>query len=118
MARILIVDDTPEIRRMLTSRLKATHEIVGELSDGYAAASEVEETQPDVVIMDFKMPTVSGIHATREVKTLFPHVVIVGFTSSEEDVRRRMVQAGADAVFAKEDVVGLAEFVDALRAGS
>ncbi len=69
---------------MLRSRLERGHDIVGELSDGYAAASEVEETQPDVVIMDFKMPTVSGIHATRAVKALFPHVVVVGFTSSEE----------------------------------
>lgn len=72
MARILIIDDTPEVRRMLRSRLERAHEIVGELSDGYAAASKVADTRPDVVIIDPKMPTVSSVHATREIKASFP----------------------------------------------
>ena len=81
MARILIVDDMAEIRRLLTRSLKGDHEIVGELSDGYAAASEVEELHPDIVIMDHKMPLIDGERATRMIKAVFPHVVVIGFTS-------------------------------------
>lgn len=115
MARILLVEDMPEIRRMLRSRLQNDHEIVGELTDGYDAVSAVEEKQPDVVIMDFKMPTVSGVEATRQITDRFPDVVVAAYTSSGHHVRDRMLGAGAAAVFAKEDLTALVAFVDSLK---
>lgn len=113
MARILIVDDSPEIRRMLVSRLKGAHQIVAELSDGYAAASEVEASKPDIVIIDFQMPTVSGVHATREIKARFPDVVVIGYTSSDGSTHDNMLRAGADAVFGKDAIMALLDFVNA-----
>lgn len=78
-----------------------THEIVGELPDGYRAVAAVEEAKPDVVIMDSKMPTVSGVETARQIKDRFPEVVVVAYTASGDDVRQRMLGAGAAAVFAK-----------------
>lgn len=114
MAKILIVEDMPSIRRMLRSQLERSHQVVGELPDGYGAASKVEQTQPNIVVMDFNLPTVSGVHATRQIKSLYPHIVVVGYTSSDDEARERMLTAGADAVFAKQDVAGLIAFVNAL----
>ena len=108
--RVLIVDDMPEIRRMVRSRLEKDHEVVGELSDGYAVASEVEETRPDVVIMDLKMPIIDGAEATRQIKALFPHVLVLGFTSAGES-GQTLLEAGADAWFSKADLEALCGYL-------
>lgn len=114
VASILIIEDMPEIRRMLKRRLKSTHEVVGELSDGHGAVAEVERSEPDVVVIDWQLPRVSGIDATRNIKAAFPDVVVVSYTSAGSGVRERMLEAGATAVFAKEDLAGLVEFLSLL----
>lgn len=99
---------------MLKRRLKSTHEVVGELSDGHGAVAEVERSEPDVVVIDWQLPRVSGIDATRNIKAAFPDVVVVSYTSAGSGVRERMLEAGATAVFAKEDLAGLVEFLSLL----
>lgn len=61
--------------------------------------------------MDFQMPAVSGVEATRTIKNRFPGLVVVGFTSADPSIHRRMRQAGAIAVLFKEDVKDLVSFV-------
>lgn len=97
---------------MVVRALGSDHQIVGQLSDGYAAASEVEETQPEVVIMDHNMPVIDGAAATRQLKALFPHVHVVGFTSSEE-CAGALTAAGADVVFLKADLARLRDYLAA-----
>lgn len=111
MARVLIIDDIAVIRRMVSLALSADHEIVGELSDGYAAAAEVETVQPDVVIMDHRMPRVDGVEATRRIKALFPHVAVIGFTS-EPASRDALLAAGANAAFGKSDLSELRDYLE------
>lgn len=111
MARILIVDDRPEIRRLVKRTLKkGDHEIVGELSDRYAAASEVEQLNPDIVIMDHKMPIIDGEQATRP-KRLYPHVVVIGFTSGGTESGNALLAAGADVCFRKDDLSALQSYL-------
>lgn len=86
-------------------------EVVGEAGDGYNLVALVERLRPHVVIMDFQMPTVSGVEATRTVKQHFPETVVVGFTSAESEIRQRMKAAGAEAVFGKDELIHLASFV-------
>lgn len=111
--RVLMVDDSPEVRTSLRRALREDCQIVAELSDGYAAASEVEETQPEVVIMDMQMPTVDGAEATRQIKALFPHVVVLGYTSDPSSADQ-LSAAGADALFLKPDWRSLRDHIRSL----
>ncbi len=80
--RILIIDDQPRARqglRVLMST-QAEIEVVGEAGDGREAVRLVEEHQPDVVLMDVRMPTMDGLEATRIIKQRWPQVRVIVLT--------------------------------------
>jgi len=78
------------------------HEVVGQASDGSQAIEMVDETSPDVVLMDVRMPNVSGIEATAEIKARHPEVAIVMLTVSEEEADLfRAIKAGAQGYLLK-----------------
>ena len=83
--RTLLVDDHALFRDGVASLLLAWgHEVVGQASDGGEAIDLVESTSPDVVLMDVRMPRVSGLEATAEIKARHPEVAIVMLTVSED----------------------------------
>ncbi len=71
------------LRAVLSS--DKTVNIVGEASDGRAALDEVRREQPDVVVMDVRMPNLDGIAATRELLATSPDVKVVILTTFEQD---------------------------------
>src|SRR5438874_252148 len=82
--------------------------VIGEARDGEQAVALVLEHEPDVVLMDYHMPTLDGIEATARIKALRPEIVVVAWTSSEDsEVARRFVAAGAEATLTKADLDGL-----------
>ena len=85
--RVLVVDDDDLMRAGLRSVLASdeTIEVVGEAGDGRAAIGEIGKLQPDVVLMDIRMPDLDGISATREVLAASPEVKIVVLTTFEQD---------------------------------
>jgi DNA-binding NarL/FixJ family response regulator len=85
--RVLLVDDDDLMRAGLRSVLASDEsiEVVGEASDGRAAIGEIERCEPDVVLMDIRMPDLDGISATREVLASSPEVKVVVLTTFEED---------------------------------
>ncbi len=85
--RILLVDDHILFRKGLMSLLSTRDgiEIVGECGDGAEAVDRTRELMPDVVLMDIRMPGLSGIDATRQITAEMPHVKVVMLTVSEED---------------------------------
>jgi DNA-binding NarL/FixJ family response regulator len=87
MIRLLIVDDHQLMRDGLVRLLglEKEVEIVGTASDGTEAVEKVGELQPSLVLMDVRMPTMSGIAATREIKARYPETEIVLLTMHEED---------------------------------
>lgn len=109
--KVLIVDDSPEVRRMVKRTLEREFDVVGEVDDGVRAAAEVASTGAEIVVMDFKMPTVNGDEATAQIKELFPQVIVVAFTAWEGQHAGEMLEAGAEAVFSKNDLTGLLEFI-------
>jgi DNA-binding NarL/FixJ family response regulator len=85
--RVLIVEDDALMRAGLRGVLDGDQaiEVVGEASDGRDAVHRTRVLQPDIVLMDIRMPEVDGITATRDVLAAFPHVKVVILTTFEQD---------------------------------
>jgi len=85
--RVLIVDDDALMRAGLRGVLASDEgiELVGEADDGRQAAYRTRLLEPDVVVMDVRMPDLDGISATREVLDAFPEVKVVILTTFEQD---------------------------------
>ena len=101
--RTLLVDDHSLFRDGVASLLLAWgHEVVGQASDGAEAIEMVDETSPEVVLMDVRMPNVSGIEATAQIKARHPEVAIVMLTVSEEEADLfRAIKASAQGYLLK-----------------
>jgi two-component system, NarL family, response regulator len=99
MIRILLVEDDEVFRLGLTASLKNQpgFELVGIATDGKAAIRSAEELTPDVILMDIGLPVVSGIQATKSIKSRYPQIKILILTlHSEPKTVEQIMQAGAD----------------------
>jgi DNA-binding NarL/FixJ family response regulator len=98
MIRLLIVDDQPLFRQGLASllALETDLDIVGQASDGQAAIALSSQLQPDVILMDVRMPVCDGVMATQEIHQRFPWIRILVLTTFDEDEYIwKSLQAGA-----------------------
>lgn len=114
--RVLICDDHVVFRRGLTMVLEAEGgiEVVGEAEDGADAVEKAEANVPDVVLMDVRMPTMSGIQATRAIAEAVPTAKILMLTvSDEEEDLYEAVKAGASGYLLKE--ISIEEVGNAIR---
>ena len=113
--KILVVDDDREVRllvRMAINDCEGAH-VVGEARNGEEAVREVMRLQPDVVIMDIKMPVMDGIEATRRVKQLAPETVVVAFSSIEDPkVNAELKKAGASRKFGRDQLSEMLEHLN------
>jgi DNA-binding NarL/FixJ family response regulator len=100
--RVFIADDRARTRRALSALLatRAGFELIGEAADGDEALAGVERLQPDVVIIDMRMPRLDGLAATRQMKLRWPWIRVVAHSLAEE-LRSEALEAGADAFVAK-----------------
>jgi signal transduction histidine kinase len=104
--KVLLVDDHPAMREVLRSLLEEVGGwvVVGEASSGEEAMPLVERLQPDVVLMDCKMPGQGGVFTTREIVKIWPHIAVVAHTAyADEAYVREMVAAGARGYILKGD---------------
>ena len=113
--RVVIADDHEVVRRGLRLFLDLQHDIlvVGEASDGGEAATLVEESDPDVVVMDLSMPNVDGIEATRLVHDARPSAKVLVLSSFVDERVIPALRAGADGYLTKEAAAD--QLVDAIR---
>ncbi len=103
--RVLIADDHPVVRDGLRGLFANDpgFEVVGEAENGREAVSRTEALQPDVVLMDLRMPVLDGVGATREIveKGLTARVLIVTTYDTESDVLTA-IEAGATGYVLKD----------------
>ena len=102
--RILIVDDQTITRSGLQNLLAAQPdlEIVAEARDGREAIELAAEFQPDVILMDLRMPGVNGIEATRRIRRTSPNIHILVLTVFEDDTSVfPAIRAGASGYLLK-----------------
>jgi DNA-binding NarL/FixJ family response regulator len=114
--RVLLVDDEALVRRILKQILVAypDMELVGEAATGYEAVAAVERLQPDIVVMDIRMPALDGIAAAREIREKYPHVKIIGLSEYAYDYNTdAMERAGAVGVYQKS--MALEELYPAIK---
>jgi DNA-binding NarL/FixJ family response regulator len=94
--RIVVVDDTEHVRTMLVEMLTLDgFEVVGSAVDGAGAVEVVVRTEPDVVVMDLKMPGLDGLDTTRAVRARRPGQRVVLYTAYLDDhIRAEAREAG------------------------
>jgi PAS domain S-box-containing protein len=115
--RVLLVDDEEISRQGLRVMLAQNNEFtcVGEATDGFQAIQQVELLRPDLVVMDVKLPHLTGIDAARQISKRFPHVRIVMLSYyNDETSLQQALQAGVQGYLLKSDAG--AEIIAGLRA--
>lgn len=92
--RLLLVDDEQEFVETLADRLKMRDLEASIARNGEEALSAVEEQQPDVIVLDLKMPGIHGIEVLRRVKEAYPNVEVIILTGhgskKDEEAARRL----------------------------
>lgn len=118
--RCLLADDHPALCAAVSAFLEdAGFDIVGPVSDGVRAVAVAERDTPEVAVVDFRMPRLSGIELVRELRAVAPSTPIVVYTAdADEAMARQCLEAGAAAVVLKEaPLADLARALDAALAG-
>jgi signal transduction histidine kinase len=102
--KVLVVDDNPGFRESLVTLLDTGDLlVVGQASSGAEALDLVARLEPDVVLMDLRMPLMDGITATRHLKERFPDIGVVALTGMEDQhAVRDMLVAGASGYVLKD----------------
>lgn len=115
MIRVLLVDDQALIRmgfRMVLDA-EADIEVVGEAADGAAAITQAKALNPDVVLMDIRMPGVNGIEATAEITRTLDTKVLILTTFDLDEYAFGGLRAGASGFLLKD--TRPAELIEAIR---
>jgi DNA-binding NarL/FixJ family response regulator len=114
--RILLADDHATVRHGLKLMIddEPDMKVVGEANDGNEVLRQVRELKPDVVVMDISMPGMNGLAATRALKKLQPHAVIVTLTRHADDAYlHELLRAGVAGYVLKRSAP--AELLHAIR---
>ena len=115
MIRVLLADDQALIRmgfRMVLDA-EADIEVVGEAADGAAAITQAKALNPDVVLMDIRMPGVNGIEATAEITRTLDNKVLILTTFDLDEYAFGGLRAGASGFLLKD--TRPAELIEAIR---
>jgi DNA-binding NarL/FixJ family response regulator len=106
MIRILIADDHDVVRLGLRHVIEAqpNWQVVAEAGDGKEAVQKALETKPDVAVIDYLLPLINGVEATRQIRAALPRTEVLIFTMHDNDVLiQDLLKAGARGYLLKTD---------------
>jgi DNA-binding NarL/FixJ family response regulator len=121
VTRVFVIDDTPELRRMLEQMLTLDDfEVVGSAANGADALKEMDEANPDVVVIDYKMPGLDGLMTARLIREDRPHQAIILYTAYLDDIlEQKAARAGVALCVGKvEGILTLERDIRRLAGGS
>lgn len=99
----MVVDDTEHVRRMLRNMLELDgFVVVAEAGGGEAAIEVIAGADPDVVVVDYKMPEVDGLETARRIRDLRPDQVMILYTAFvDPELERKARDVGVSVVLGK-----------------
>jgi len=112
--KVLVVDDEPQITRVLRHSLTAHRYEVRTAADGISALETLHDWQPDLVITDLQMPEMNGIELCRKIRKISSLPIIVLSVKGEERTKVEALDAGADDYVTKP--FGIDELLARVRA--
>ena len=115
--KVLVADDHTILRQGIKSLLANEEEIevIGEAKNGREALTIIEETLPDVILMDIAMPGLNGLEATRRIKKKFPRMKVLVLTMyTNEEYIFQILNAGANGYLVKE--TAFQDLISAIKA--
>lgn len=119
--RVVVADDQRVVRDGLVTLLKLLPgiDVVAAASDGAEAVAMVAEHNPDVLLVDLRMPNVDGVEATRQVRAEYPGTEVVVLTTySDDDSVLSALRAGARGFLTKDaDAESIGRAIEAAAAG-
>jgi DNA-binding NarL/FixJ family response regulator len=114
MTRILIADDSPQVRQVLRSLVEQDREwkVCGEAIDGRDAIQKAKDTRPDLIVLDFRMPLMNGLDAARELAKAAPDALVLlctGFLSLNliDEAQRVGIRAAVSKSIATDIINGI-----------
>ena len=102
--KILIVEDDPRSLKMIQMTLRSYGYSLLEATDGEEALKVARNDKPDLIIMDLRLPKVSGLEVTRQLRQMsdFNHIAIIAITAyAMKGDKEKAISAGCDAYLAK-----------------
>jgi DNA-binding NarL/FixJ family response regulator len=114
--RVLLVDDAPEIRRLVRTalRFRGGFDVVGEASTGVAAITLVGELEPDLVVLDLGLPDIAGRDVLTRVRELRPTTKVVIFSGADAEDRSWYEQRAAGYVLKDADIDYLVDLLESV----
>jgi two-component system, OmpR family, KDP operon response regulator KdpE len=113
-ATILVVDDEPQIRRVLRSTLSSQGYVITDAKSGEEALESFRKERPDLVLLDVNMPGMGGIEACREIRRISDAPIIMLTIRNAERDKVSALDAGADDYVVKP--FGIEELLARIRA--
>jgi two-component system nitrate/nitrite response regulator NarL len=119
---ILIVDDSDEVRTIVRTFLErdATFRVCGEACSGLEAIKRAQELKPDLILLDLKLPGMSGMEVARALKDVLPTTKLVLFTAYADSFGSKAWASavGVDLVLSKGSLIDMTESLKTLAAKS
>ena len=100
-ARILVVDDEPQIRRVMRTMLTTQGYMVADARSGEEALDRIREHKPDLILLDMNMPGMGGLKACREIRASSDAAIIMLTVRDHEQDKVDALDAGADDYIVK-----------------